>query len=89
MEQLINNFPLTLPQQDIYFEQILYPNDAIYNIGAKIEIRGNINVDAFKMHIHFNKRCVPNYYRFNNDIPYFIYMTIISLNIGFFLMRLM
>ena len=43
MEQLINNFSLTLPQQDIYFEQILYPNDTIYNIGAKIEIRGSIS----------------------------------------------
>ncbi|WP_282089004.1 amino acid adenylation domain-containing protein [Aquimarina algiphila] len=33
---------LTLPQQDICFEQLLYPNDPIYNIGAKIMIEGNI-----------------------------------------------
>ena len=34
---------LTLPQQDVYFEQLLYPGDPIYNIGAKIAIRGNID----------------------------------------------
>ncbi|GEJ45764.1 non-ribosomal peptide synthetase [Chryseobacterium sp. ON_d1] len=34
---------LTLPQQDIFFEQLLYPNVPIYNIGAKIEIKGEIN----------------------------------------------
>ncbi|MCX2762218.1 non-ribosomal peptide synthetase [Aquimarina muelleri] len=33
---------LTLPQQDVYFEQLLYPNDPIYNIGAKIAIEGNM-----------------------------------------------
>ncbi|MGH1386750.1 amino acid adenylation domain-containing protein [Kordia sp.] len=36
---------LTLPQQDIYFEQLLYPNEPIYNIGANIRIEGNINYD--------------------------------------------
>lgn len=39
---------LTLPQQDIYFEQLLFPNDPIYNIGAKIEIKGIIDVEIFK-----------------------------------------
>lgn len=39
---------LTLPQQDIYFEQLLYPNEPIYNIGAKIEIKGQIDVQALK-----------------------------------------
>ncbi len=34
---------LTLPQQDVYFEQLLYPNDPIYNIGAKIEIKGTVD----------------------------------------------
>lgn len=34
---------LTLPQQDVYFEQLLFPNDPIYNIGAKILIQGNIS----------------------------------------------
>ncbi|MFH6951136.1 amino acid adenylation domain-containing protein [Flavobacterium sp. FlaQc-51] len=38
---------LTLPQQDIYFDQILHPNEPIYNIGAKIEIRGFINNEIF------------------------------------------
>ncbi|URC12220.1 amino acid adenylation domain-containing protein [Flavobacterium sp. B183] len=39
---------LTLPQQDVYFEQLLYPNEPIYNIGAKIKIKGQINHDAFQ-----------------------------------------
>lgn len=39
---------LTLPQQDIYFEQLVFPNDPIYNIGAKIEIRGIVDVEIFK-----------------------------------------
>ncbi|MBS7256350.1 non-ribosomal peptide synthetase [Flavobacterium branchiicola] len=33
---------LTLPQQDIYFEQLMFPEDPIYNIGAKIVINGTI-----------------------------------------------
>ena len=37
---------LSLPQQDVYFEQLLYPNEPIYNIGAKIEIKGYLNSDA-------------------------------------------
>jgi amino acid adenylation domain-containing protein len=37
---------LTLPQQDIYFEQLLYPNEPIYNIGANIRIEGHINYDV-------------------------------------------
>ena len=39
---------LTLPQQDIYFEQLLFPKDPIYNIGAKIEIIGSVNIEIFK-----------------------------------------
>ncbi|TGD57490.1 non-ribosomal peptide synthetase [Flavobacterium humi] len=34
---------LTLPQQDVYFEQLMYPDDPIYNIGAKIAITGTIS----------------------------------------------
>ncbi|WP_459209761.1 amino acid adenylation domain-containing protein [Aquimarina rhabdastrellae] len=39
---------LTLPQQDVYFEQLIYPETPIYNIGAKIEIKGDIDIQAFK-----------------------------------------
>ncbi|WP_281322348.1 amino acid adenylation domain-containing protein [Flavobacterium aestivum] len=39
---------LTLPQQDVYFEQLLFPKDPIYNIGAKIEIKGAINAEVFR-----------------------------------------
>ncbi|MFT7901178.1 MULTISPECIES: amino acid adenylation domain-containing protein [Flavobacteriaceae] len=36
---------LTLPQQDVYFEQLLYINDPIYNIGAKIVIDGPVKYE--------------------------------------------
>jgi len=39
---------LTLPQQDIYFEQLLFPEQPIYNIGAKISIEGLLNYDVFE-----------------------------------------
>lgn len=48
MMQQTNNFSLTLPQQDIYFEQVLYPNNPIYNIGARIEIKGTVNLEVLK-----------------------------------------
>ena len=39
---------LTLPQQDVYFEQLLYPNEPIYNIGAKIAIRGALSEELLQ-----------------------------------------
>ena len=39
---------LTFPQQDIYFEQMLFPNEPIHNIGAKIEIKGSVNFPALQ-----------------------------------------
>jgi len=36
---------LTLPQQDVYFEQLLYPDEPIYNIGAKISIKGPLSYE--------------------------------------------
>ncbi|WP_426094752.1 amino acid adenylation domain-containing protein [Flavobacterium sp. DSR2-3-3] len=37
---------LTLPQQDVYFEQLMYPGDPVYNIGAKISINGDISYEV-------------------------------------------
>lgn len=34
---------LTLPQQDVYYEQLLYPDEPIYNIGAKVAISGPVD----------------------------------------------
>lgn len=36
---------LTLPQQDLYYEQMLHPNTSILNIGANIRVKGKIDVD--------------------------------------------
>jgi amino acid adenylation domain-containing protein len=38
--------PLTLPQQDIYYDQLLHPDTCIYNIGAKIAINGPLDRDT-------------------------------------------
>ncbi|MFK8105474.1 MAG: amino acid adenylation domain-containing protein [Saprospiraceae bacterium] len=47
---------LSLPQEDVYFEQLMYPKDPIYNIGAKISIEGTLVYevfnDAYKMLIN-------------------------------------
>lgn len=40
---------LTLPQQDVYFEQLLHPGEPIYNIGAQIAIRGAISAGAMQL----------------------------------------
>ncbi|WP_207625660.1 condensation domain-containing protein, partial [Niastella populi] len=36
------SYPLSLPQRDIYYEQLLHPDSTIYNIGAKVQIEGRI-----------------------------------------------
>ncbi len=43
---------LTLPQYDVYYEQLLYPTEPIYNIGAKIKIEGTIDVETFQKAYH-------------------------------------
>ena len=48
MEPLNLTFPLSLPQQDIYYEQILYPELPIYNIGARIDIHGQLDMNLIK-----------------------------------------
>jgi surfactin family lipopeptide synthetase A len=39
---------LTLPQYDVYYEQLLYPESPIYNIGAKIKIEGTLHQETFE-----------------------------------------
>ncbi len=39
---------LTLPQQDVYFEQLLYPEEPVCNIGASISIEGVLNVSILE-----------------------------------------
>jgi hypothetical protein len=43
---------LTLPQQDIYFDQLLFPDRAIYNIGAKIKITGSVDRNVLGQAYH-------------------------------------
>jgi surfactin family lipopeptide synthetase A len=39
---------LSLPQKDIYFEQLIFPDEPIYNIGAKILIEGFLDKKVFE-----------------------------------------
>lgn len=39
----MKEFPLTLPQRDIYFDQLTLPGTPIYNIGARIIIDGELD----------------------------------------------
>src|SRR5882757_10480750 len=41
-------YPISLPQRDVYYEQLLYPESAIYNIGAKVEVRGYLDAVIFR-----------------------------------------
>ena len=41
--KLIILTPFTLPQQDVYYEQLLHSDKPIYNIGAKILIKGPLS----------------------------------------------
>ena len=43
---------LTLPQYDVYYEQLLYPTEPIYNIGAKIKIEGTVDTETFQKAYH-------------------------------------
>lgn len=45
--QAVNNhsYPLSLPQKDVYFEQMMLDNPSAYNIGAAIYVSGDLNID--------------------------------------------
>lgn len=68
---------LTLPQLDIFFEQMLYPDIPIYNIGAKIEIKGEICAETFTKAYHEMIRqhdAYRSFFRENeNEVKRYIY----------------
>lgn len=43
----MKKIPLTLQQQDIYYDQLITPEAPNYNIGARVEIDGRINISVF------------------------------------------
>ena len=40
-------FPLSSVQREIWFDQLLYPDTPVYNIGGYLRIDGDINPDIF------------------------------------------
>ncbi len=44
----MKEFPLTLPQRDIYFDQLTVPGAPVYNIGARIIIEGELDPDIME-----------------------------------------
>ncbi|HEX8658694.1 MAG TPA: condensation domain-containing protein, partial [Hymenobacter sp.] len=43
-----NIYQLSLTQREIYYDQLLHPETPIYNIGAKIEVNGDLDVEIFR-----------------------------------------
>lgn len=47
-EKLVQIYPLSLYQKDIWVEQCLYKGEPIYNIGGYADIEGRIDYCIFK-----------------------------------------
>ncbi len=47
-----NTYPFSLPQQDIYYEQLLVNSPHLFNIGAKVVIEGELNEDYLRRALH-------------------------------------
>jgi amino acid adenylation domain-containing protein len=48
----IKHYPLSSPQRDIWFDQILHPDVPLYNIGGYVRIEGSINSTLFEKAIN-------------------------------------
>jgi putative pyridoxal-dependent aspartate 1-decarboxylase len=48
----IKHYPLSSPQKDIWFDQILHPDVPLYNIGGYVRIDGSINPTLFEKAIN-------------------------------------
>ncbi len=48
----IKHYPLSSPQRDIWFDQILHPDVPLYNIGGYVRIDGSINPTLFEKAIN-------------------------------------
>jgi len=46
--QTIKHYPLSSPQLDFWFDQILHPNVPLYNIGGYVRIEGPIDPSLFE-----------------------------------------
>jgi hypothetical protein len=45
--KIIKHYPLSSPQRNIWFYQILHPDIPLYNIGGYVRIDGSINPTLF------------------------------------------
>jgi len=46
--QILKHYPLSSPQLDFWFDQILHPDVPLYNIGGYVQIDGSINPTIFE-----------------------------------------
>ncbi len=46
--QTIKHYPLSSPQREIWFDQILHPDVPLYNIGGYVRIDGPIDPALFE-----------------------------------------
>jgi hypothetical protein len=48
INETINTYPLSSPQQDVWFEQLLYPEVPSYHIGGYLQIDGSLELTVFE-----------------------------------------
>ncbi|OAD22048.1 non-ribosomal peptide synthetase, partial [Candidatus Thiomargarita nelsonii] len=51
-DMMTTHYPLSSPQLDIWFDQILYPNVPLYNTGGYVRIEGPIDPAQFEKAIN-------------------------------------
>jgi amino acid adenylation domain-containing protein len=52
--QTVKQYPLSSPQREIWFDQMLHPDAPLYNIGGYIEINGYINPTIFESAVNLS-----------------------------------
>jgi len=51
-KQTIKHYPLSLPQREIWFDQMLHPSVPLYNIGGYIQVDGAVDPKLFEQAIN-------------------------------------
>ncbi|MCP5008138.1 MAG: hypothetical protein GY941_30005, partial [Planctomycetes bacterium] len=51
--QAIKHYPLSSPQREIWFDQMLYPSVPLYNVGGYVQINGAIDSKLFEQAMNY------------------------------------
>jgi len=53
LNQTIKHYPLSSPQREIWFDQMLHPSVPLYNVGGYVQINGAVDPKLFEQAINF------------------------------------